>query len=88
MANAILVSSDGCIDSPATTNQPREPLDSWPMPGISTSTSITIVTANAENAVLRRKLTRTRRAIQNPTRPTTVHRTWRPKIAQGEPSSS
>ena len=27
-ANAILVSSEGCIDNPATMNHPRVPLDS------------------------------------------------------------
>ena len=88
IANAILVSSEGCMESPATTNQPRVPLDSCPMPGMSTSTSSTIVMANAENAVRRRKDTDTRRANQKPKRPTTVHSTWRPKIAHGEPSSS
>ena len=34
IANAILASSDGCMESPATTNQPRDPLASLPIPGI------------------------------------------------------
>ncbi len=58
------------------------------MPGISTSTSITIVIANEAKAVRRKKFTGTRSATQQANRPSTVHITWRPKIAQGEPSSS
>ena len=53
MANAILASSDGCMDSPATTNQPRDPLATLPIPGISTRTSSTTVSAKPENARLR-----------------------------------
>ena len=45
MANAILASSEGCIEKPATTNQPREPLASLPIPGTSTRTSKMMVTA-------------------------------------------
>ena len=33
MANAILASSDGCMEKPATTNHLREPLARLPMPG-------------------------------------------------------
>jgi hypothetical protein len=60
MAKAIFASSDGCIDSPATTNQPREPLASLPIPGISTSTSSTMVIAKPVNARLRMVCTRIR----------------------------
>ena len=51
--NAIFASSDGCIEKPAMTNQPREPLATLPIPGMSTRTSRTIETANPENARLR-----------------------------------
>ncbi len=44
IANAILASSEGCIEKPATTNHLREPLARFPMPGTSTSTSKMIVT--------------------------------------------
>ena len=60
MANAILVSSDGCMDNPAITNQPRVPLDSVPMPGTRTSTSSTIVVAKAGKASRRIRFTGTR----------------------------
>ena len=50
IANAIFASSDGCMDNPATTNQPRDPLASLPIPGISTRTSSTMVIAKAVNA--------------------------------------
>ena len=33
IANAILASSEGCMERPATTNQPRDPLASVPIPG-------------------------------------------------------
>ena len=33
MANAILVSSEGCIEKPAITNHPREPLAACRFPG-------------------------------------------------------
>ncbi|CNJ01197.1 Uncharacterised protein [Mycobacterium tuberculosis] len=45
MANAILASSDGCIEKPATTNHLREPLARLPIPGIRTSTSKMMVIA-------------------------------------------
>ena len=44
------------------TNQPREPLDRVPMPGMSTSTKSTMVNANPANAVRRMNRTGTRRA--------------------------
>ncbi|SHX05240.1 Uncharacterised protein [Mycobacteroides abscessus subsp. abscessus] len=53
IAKAILVSSDGCMEKPATTNQPRAPLDRWPMPGISTSAISTRLTMNAGSAIRR-----------------------------------
>jgi hypothetical protein len=53
IANAILVSSEGCIERPAITNHPRDPLASLPIPGINTSTSITMVTAKPVNAIRR-----------------------------------
>ena len=58
------------------------------MPGISTSTSNTIVTANDAKAVRRRNFTGSFSANQHANRPTTVHNTWRRKIDHGEPSSS
>ena len=58
IANAIFASSDGCIDSPAMTNQPREPLASLPIPGINTRTSSTMLTAKPVNARLRMVCTR------------------------------
>ncbi|CFA91904.1 Uncharacterised protein [Mycobacterium tuberculosis] len=61
MANAILASSEGCIEKPATTNQPREPLASLPIPGTSTSTSITMVIAKPEKAMRRMNRTDIRR---------------------------
>ena len=63
MAKAILASSDGCIEKPATTNQPRDPLDSLPIPGMSTRTSMTMVSANAGNASRRMRLTGMRSAM-------------------------
>ena len=62
MANAILASSDGCMENPATTNQPREPLASLPIPGISTRISSTIVNAKPGNASRRIRLTGMRSA--------------------------
>ena len=53
MANAIFASSEGCMENPATTNHPREPLASLPIPGISTRTSMTTVSANPLKARLR-----------------------------------
>ena len=47
MANAILASSEGCIEKPAITNHLREPLARLPIPGTSTSTSKMIVTSVA-----------------------------------------
>ena len=87
-ANAILVSSEGCMDRPPTTNQPRVPLDSRPMPGISTRISSTIVTAKARKAVRRMKLTGRRSANQQANSPTAAQISWRAKIVHGEPSSS
>ena len=72
-AKAILVSSEGCIDRPPTTNQPRVPLASCPIPGISTRTSRTIVVANPANATRRRKLTGRRKASQQANSPTAAH---------------
>ncbi len=49
------------MENPATTNQPRDPLATVPMPGgINTNTSSTIVTANPVNARLRITCTGTR----------------------------
>ncbi len=62
IANAILVSSEGCIEKPAMTNHPRDPLASLPIPGTSTSTSMTMVIAKAENAMRRMNRTGTRSA--------------------------
>ena len=62
IANAIFASSEGCIEKPATTNHPRDPLASLPIPGTSTSTSITIVTAKPENAMRRMNRTGIRSA--------------------------
>ena len=53
MAKAILASSEGCMENPPKTNQPREPLATLPIPGTSTSTSRTMVNAKAGNASLR-----------------------------------
>ncbi len=50
IAIVIFAISDGCRDIPATTNHPRVPCDSVPIPGISTSTSSNTDTANAGNA--------------------------------------
>ncbi len=61
-AMAILASSEGCSDTPATTNHPRVPCDSVPMPGMSTRTSSTTVTANAGNENRRSTRTGTIRA--------------------------
>ncbi len=62
IAKAILVSSEGCIEKPATTNQPREPLASLPIPGISTSTSMAMVAAKPVNAIRRMNRTGNRSA--------------------------
>ena len=70
---AILASSEGCMDSPATTNQPRVPLASCPMPGMSTNTSIATVVANAAKAMRRRNRTGSRSANQQANNPITVH---------------
>ena len=51
--NAILASSDGCMEKPATTNQPREPLATLPIPGINTRTNRMTVTAKPVKARLR-----------------------------------
>ena len=85
---AILASSEGCMDRPPTTNQPRVPLATRPMPGMSTRTSNTIVTAKARNAVRRMKRTGSRRANQQANTPNAAHTTWRAKMVHGEPSSS
>src|SRR6478736_2510870 len=53
MANAIFASSEGCMENPANTNQPREPLASLPIPGMSTRTSMMMVIANPLNAMPR-----------------------------------
>ncbi|CAG6930068.1 hypothetical protein PICSAR104_04083 [Mycobacterium avium subsp. paratuberculosis] len=44
MAKAILASSEGCMENPATTNHLRDPLARLPIPGTSTSTSRMTVT--------------------------------------------
>ena len=85
---AILVSSEGCMDSPPMTNQPRVPLAMRPIPGISTSTNITMVAENAKNAVLRRNRIGSRSANQHANRPTVAQSTCRKKIDHGDPSSS
>ena len=63
IANAIFASSEGCMENPAITNQPREPLASLPIPGISTRTSMTMVSANPLNARLRISCTGIRSAM-------------------------
>ena len=73
ITKAILVNSEGCMDRPPTTNQPRVPLATWPIPGMSTSTSMTIVTAKAGNAIRRMKRTGNRRANQQANSPTPAH---------------
>ncbi len=62
IANAILASSEGCMENPAITNQPRDPLASLPIPGTSTSTSRNNVNAKENVAVLRITRTGTRSA--------------------------
>ena len=62
MAKAILVNSEGCMEKPATTNHPREPLASFPIPGMSTSTSKTMVSAKPEKAMRRMNRTGIRSA--------------------------
>ena len=51
------------MENPAITNQPREPLASLPIPGISTRTSMTMVSANPLNARLRISCTGIRSAM-------------------------
>ena len=55
-----LVRLGGCIDEAGDDEPARVPLDSWPMPGISTSTSecTPMVMANTSSAARRRKETR------------------------------
>ena len=53
IASAILASSEGCMENPAKTNQPREPLATLPIPGISTRINNTMVMANPVKANLR-----------------------------------
>ena len=50
------------MDNPATTNQPRDPLASLPIPGINTRISITIVSAKAGKAKRRMRFTGMRSA--------------------------
>ncbi len=63
IANAIFASSEGCMENPAITNQPRDPLASLPIPGTSTRTSMTMVSANPLNAMLRISCTGIRSAM-------------------------
>ena len=63
MANAILASSEGCIEKPATTNHLREPLARLPIPGISTSTSKMMLIAKLAKAIRRRNRTGIRSAM-------------------------
>jgi len=62
IANAIFANSEGCIENPDTTNQPRDPWASLPIPGMSTSTSMTMVSAKPAKAVWRISRTGTRNA--------------------------
>ena len=57
MAKAILATSEGCMEKPPTTNHPRDPLASLPIPGTRTSTSRIMLKAKPENAM--RRMTRT-----------------------------
>ena len=86
--NAILVSSEGCIDNPPTTNHPRVPLAIRPIPGMSTATSITMVTEKARNAVARMRRTGSLSANQQANSPTAAQSSCRLKMDHGEPSSS
>ncbi len=51
------------MDHPATTNQPRDPLATLPIPGISTRISSTMERAKPENARLRISCTGIRSAM-------------------------
>ena len=76
------------MDKPPNTNQPRVPLATRPIPGISTRTSIPMVTANTGKAIRRMKRTGNRSANQQAKSPRPAHITWRVKIVHGEPSVS
>ena len=88
ITKAIFASSDGCMENPPKTNQPRVPLAIFPMPGMSTRTSKMIVVANAGKAMRRRKCTGSRKATQQANRPNAAHITCRAKMDHGEPPSS
>ena len=76
------------MENPATTNQPREPLASLPIPGMSTRTSSTMVTAKPGNARPRIGPHRHAQRHVEANRPTQRPSTCLAKIAHGEPSSS
>ena len=63
MAKAILVSSEGCMEKPAMTNQPRVPLDRVPIPGTRTRATRIRLTTKAGRAMRRMNAIGTRSAM-------------------------